>query len=360
MQSHMTQIHQPHVTQISKPTLSNSTYQHEYPLCITVQPYLKDDSQQEIEVDKKSKVQDVIQKICKEFLVREDNLKLFRYPTGQIEKRLVLSESANLHNVLSKVKVPSADITFDFARNIRILAYCNLETPCEICITKFEVENVREEIESKFDSLRGYKFEITYEKASGVAVSLKDNEQVEEICLYAFKIHAKRTFDLLNSPNPPLSATASPNAQPMLPFNVTSSVQSFPVAPCQLISEKNFDIMISYSWHTMKQVDNLCLALNKAFPELTIWRDLKEMKSNIYDGMHEAITKSSAVIVCFSKPYLESPNCLLEIQFAQDLKKPIIPVYFFEELDDVKALRESNIGKPFLITAGLLYAGFNE
>ncbi|KAJ3082155.1 hypothetical protein HK100_009730 [Physocladia obscura] len=110
----MTQIQQPHVTQIPA---ANSIYQHEYPLYITVQPYLDDDSQQEIEMEKKSKVQDLIHKISKEFSVAEANLKLFHYPTGQTEKRRVLSEAANLHNVLSKVKMPSADITFDFAHN---------------------------------------------------------------------------------------------------------------------------------------------------------------------------------------------------------------------------------------------------
>ncbi|KAJ3094522.1 hypothetical protein HK100_006112, partial [Physocladia obscura] len=333
-------------TRIQFPAVVNLAYQHEYPLYITVQPYLEDESQQEIEMEKKSKVPDLIQRISKEFNVQETNLKLFRYPTGQIEKRRVFSEAANLQKVLSKIKMPSTDIIFDFAHNVRILAYCDPETPCEICITSFQVANVYEEIQSKFDSLRGYEFEITYDKASGV-VSLTDDEQVKEICLNAFKVFAKRKPTLSTVPPSSLLATVSINAQPILQSNQTGSVQSSAVTSHQLISAKEFDVMISYSWHTKEQVDSLCLALNKAFPELTIWRDLKEMKSNIYDGMHEAITRSSAVIVCLSKPYL-------------DLKKPIIPVHFFDKLDNIKTLSESSIGKPFLITAGLLYAGFNE
>ncbi|KAJ3080453.1 hypothetical protein HK100_010137, partial [Physocladia obscura] len=185
----------------------------------------------------KSKVQDVIQKISKEFSVAEANLKLFHYPTGQIEKRRVLSEAANLHNVLRKVKMPSGDITFDFAYNVRIVAVYDPEMPCEICITNFQLGNVREEIQSKFDSLRGYEFEIMYERASGV-FSLTDDEQVKEICLKAFKIHVKK------KPTSSLHATASTNAQQILQSNASGSP---PIAPRQLISAKEFDVMISYS-----------------------------------------------------------------------------------------------------------------
>ncbi|KAJ3128305.1 hypothetical protein HK100_009242 [Physocladia obscura] len=85
--------------------------------------------------------------ISKEFSVAEGNLKLFHYPTEQIEKRRVLSEAANLQKVLSKVKMPSADITFDFAHNVHIVAVYDPEVPCEICITNVQVENVCEELD---------------------------------------------------------------------------------------------------------------------------------------------------------------------------------------------------------------------
>ncbi|KAJ3085247.1 hypothetical protein HK100_009114 [Physocladia obscura] len=330
IQLDMTQIQQPHVTQI--PT-ANSIYQHEYPLYITVEPYLDDDSQQKIEMEKKSTVQDLIQKISKEFSMAEANLKLFHYPTGQIEKRRVLSEAANLHNVLSKVKMPSADITFDFAHNVHI-----------VCRLRSRVGNVHEEIQSKFDSLRGYEFEIMYERASGV-FSLTDDEQVKEICLKAFKIHVKKKPTLSMLPISSLLATTSTTAQQIFQSNSSGSPS---ITPHQFISAKEFDVMILYLWKTKTQVDDLQKALTIEFPDLKVWIDTNEMRTDIYDGMAEAITESSAVIACLSKPYL-------------DLKKPIIPVHFFENSNQAEAIRnDSNTAVPFLITAGALYARFNE
>ncbi|KAJ3110049.1 hypothetical protein HK100_003168, partial [Physocladia obscura] len=351
-----------HVTQVQN--FQNFEHQHEYPLLVVVQPYLEDDSQQQIEIHAKSKVPDVLKMISHEFVdVSLRNLKLFRFPTGQFEKRRVLSNVANLQKVLGAVAVPSRDLVFDFAYHIRIMAYYDSENvACEICIKNFELKEVRDEIIDKFESLRGYNFEITFQRASR-PVLLKDDEQVKEICLNESQLNIKR-----NKSDTTPSATT---------INTATNISSLLKVPHQFISGTKFDVMVSYSWATKVQVDNLCNALKKHFSDITIWLDRTEMKTDIYHGTIEAITKSSAIIVCLSHPYLvcthlyfisliyvnfqTSMNCNLEIKHAQDLRKPLIPVHYFSHSDNVNAFKnDPDLSTPFLITAGALYAEFND
>ncbi|KAJ3080099.1 hypothetical protein HK102_003302 [Quaeritorhiza haematococci] len=69
------------------------------------------------------------------------------------------------------------------------------------------------------------------------------------------------------------------------------------------------------------------------------------MGDNIYNGMHDGLTKSAIVCAFMTGAYDVSPNCQREINFSADKKKPIIPL----RLDD----------GPFtstdVITAGTLY-----
>ena len=50
------------------------------------------------------------------------------------------------------------------------------------------------------------------------------------------------------------------------------------------------------------------------------------MQADIYDSMAEGV-QGARVIVCFMSPaYQESANCNLELKFAQQSGKPIVPV----------------------------------
>ncbi|ORY48428.1 hypothetical protein BCR33DRAFT_34952 [Rhizoclosmatium globosum] len=83
------------------------------------------------------------------------------------------------------------------------------------------------------------------------------------------------------------------------------------------------------------------------------------MESDIYNSMGSGIAGCQVVVACFSLGYLESPNCMLELGFAQDLRKPIIPVFFFEEGEDITTLRQK-YSKAFLIIAGKKYSDFKR
>jgi len=48
---------------------------------------------------------------------------------------------------------------------------------------------------------------------------------------------------------------------------------------------------------------------------------------------HIKVEKADLIIVCVSKPYLESRNCKKELEYADELNKNIILVKLDKELD---------------------------
>ncbi|KAJ3080361.1 hypothetical protein HDU99_008589 [Rhizoclosmatium hyalinum] len=118
------------------------------------------------------------------------------------------------------------------------------------------------------------------------------------------------------------------------------------------------DLFISYSWSTTVEVDAIVNKL-ETDTELQIWRDKKDMNDNIYESMGGGLAGCKAVVAFLSETYLTSENCKKELYFAQELKKPIIPVYLFEEGTDIESLKRSDSG-PFFIVTGKLYFDFKR
>ncbi|KAJ3031301.1 hypothetical protein HDV00_008391 [Rhizophlyctis rosea] len=60
----------------------------------------------------------------------------------------------------------------------------------------------------------------------------------------------------------------------------------------------------------------------------TVWLDKEQMArvGNIYDGMLDGLSRSKVICAFLSTAYEASANCKRELQFAADLKLPIIPI----------------------------------
>ena len=85
-------------------------------------------------------------------------------------------------------------------------------------------------------------------------------------------------------------------------------------------------LMISYNWDSQKDVLKLREALTGY--GYNVWIDIERMHENIYERMAEAVKESSIILLCMTKKYEKSKNCNREFQFAEQLRKRIIPIYF--------------------------------
>jgi tetratricopeptide (TPR) repeat protein len=98
-----------------------------------------------------------------------------------------------------------------------------------------------------------------------------------------------------------------------------------------LTPNSSFDIFISYNWEIKDQVKLLYhkLTNNLGFK---VWLDDKQLDSSIlYEQLVNGIKKSALFLCCVTKKYTQSDNCIREITFASDSKKPIV-VLMFQDL----------------------------
>ena len=55
------------------------------------------------------------------------------------------------------------------------------------------------------------------------------------------------------------------------------------------------------------------------------------MRRNVYDSMAEGVTGAGCVVAFMSAEYERSENCRLELQYAKQLGRPIVPVLMERE-----------------------------
>ncbi|KAI9329221.1 kinase-like domain-containing protein [Zopfochytrium polystomum] len=82
--------------------------------------------------------------------------------------------------------------------------------------------------------------------------------------------------------------------------------------------------MISYAWADKDLVRPLVAKLEHM--NVRVWIDVKNMGSDINEAMIDGIRRAAVVVAFLSDSYIASHNCKLEIKFANDIHKPIIPV----------------------------------
>ncbi|KAJ3141946.1 hypothetical protein HK100_005044 [Physocladia obscura] len=281
---------------------------------------------------------------------------------GFIPHKLKPTPNSKLKNILANVDI-NQDLRFEIALHPhKIKIICDGKEPLVLEIEKLVISKLRNEVKFKligitqklnlwrqvekcFPEICNYM--LQYDE-DGVKTVLNSDSALEDLhsresttgsrpTVFVVSIPAKQSQSIINLAHRPGANT----------FNAPSD------RVLDISTEKRFDVMLSYSWGTKQQVKLLYQELMNRFKDLKIWLDEREMDTDIYSSMVEGVVKSDVVIT--------SPNCMREIKFAADLKKPLIPTRMFLDSDNITQILESpDMAVPFLITAGLLYIDFKE
>ena len=83
-------------------------------------------------------------------------------------------------------------------------------------------------------------------------------------------------------------------------------------------------VMISYQWDSQEVLGEVKNRLQAS--GYRVWMDLEQMGGSTLEAMAKAVENSSAVLICVSERYKESPNCRSEAEYAYQLRKDIIPL----------------------------------
>ncbi|KAJ3107687.1 hypothetical protein HK100_003535 [Physocladia obscura] len=105
--------------------------------------------------------------------------------------------------------------------------------------------------------------------------------------------------------------------------------------------EDEFDVWDSQ--HTCAQIRDALKAVG-----LKVWMDIDQLKGNIHAAMTDGVAKCNIFIPLLTVKYQESANCRIEIQFANNNSKPIIPIRLALPSEDA-------VGSVFMLTTGMIY-----
>lgn len=90
-------------------------------------------------------------------------------------------------------------------------------------------------------------------------------------------------------------------------------------------------VMLSYQWGSQDKVKRIAEALTEH--GIRVWFDINgDMSGNINVAMAEGVENSKCVLSFATEAYRKSVNCQKELTYANQLKKPIIPV-LVEDID---------------------------
>ncbi|KAJ3084003.1 hypothetical protein HDU99_004218 [Rhizoclosmatium hyalinum] len=270
---------------------------------------------------------------------------------------LSMKPDGKLKRIVDKVDDPVTELLFEFVAKYQFKVLSG-ETYVVVTVGKLALSNLKQEIQSAFSELT--EFHLQY-LADGIQVKLNEDDAVvgdsDLGSYYHSEIEKGTKVPLIFVIVPGSPTSSAPNVDVA---ERTLEVLSAPSKELDTLTESHYDTMVSYSWETQSQVIKLKESLEAALG-IKIWMDLAQMKTDIYYGMWEGITKSDVIIVCLSKAYLNSANCERELKFAADLKKPLLCVYMFEEDEDVAKLKlDPKYGPLLMIVAGKLYSDFKK
>jgi hypothetical protein len=83
-------------------------------------------------------------------------------------------------------------------------------------------------------------------------------------------------------------------------------------------------IMISYNHEVKEVVKKVCQSLQQT--GYRTWIDVDDMHGSTLDCMAHAVEQCSAILLCMTEKYKQSPNCQSEAEYARRLGKPFIPI----------------------------------
>ncbi|KAI9208937.1 WD40-repeat-containing domain protein [Polychytrium aggregatum] len=104
-------------------------------------------------------------------------------------------------------------------------------------------------------------------------------------------------------------------------------------------------------WDSQEVVRQIFLGLMSR--GIKVWMDLDQMSGDIYEKMANAILNSRVVVPVLTLKYQASANCKIELNYAQDLRKHLVPVRLLGKQDQPR-------GQAFAITAGKIYVDFSS
>ena len=83
-------------------------------------------------------------------------------------------------------------------------------------------------------------------------------------------------------------------------------------------------IMISYNWG----VQTLAVKIANKLKEkgLRVWIDVNQMEGDLADAMSDAVEDSLVILPFLSQKYQDSKNCQLELKYAHNQNKLILPI----------------------------------
>ncbi|KAJ3081095.1 cytokinesis protein 3, partial [Rhizoclosmatium hyalinum] len=298
------------------------SYNHVYPTTVKIESYTNSDEFELIECEKDMRGRDLKKKVY----------------------------GARINSVLKWVCDPSDVAPFRFSNFVpfEVVLKGALEPSLKIRVFEFSLEHLKQKIEKHLDLSGDYKIFAVETKPSSSLPELVDEDNVKDIC------EKFSTYHLEVSGNLPVAS----GIRQRLGSNAALVREQVKIITR---IDDEYDVMISYSWGTKDQVNDLYNALLDTFPGIKIWIDKERIQTDIFDGMTEGIVSSAVIIVCLSVPYLKSTNCQREIKYAGDLNRPLIPAYMFGPNDNVAEFRkDKKLGVPFFLTAGTLYADFKS
>lgn len=114
-------------------------------------------------------------------------------------------------------------------------------------------------------------------------------------------------------------------------------------------------IMLSYQWDIQDTVKDVCEEMKSH--GVNVWMDIDGgMSGNINEAMAEGVEGAGVVCPFMTERYQASKNCSLELNYANDCQKTIVPCMAQARTDDGNCFRAK--GWLGIITAGKLWIDF--
>ncbi|TPX71039.1 hypothetical protein CcCBS67573_g06301 [Chytriomyces confervae] len=204
-----------------------------------------------------------------------------------------------------------------------------------------KLSDLKKKIDERASALRGAAYGLFMEDKDGNHVRLSDDDEFQQMC----KAYPDGIIHVDG-----------------LEIGVAVDV-IFPsdnlVEISEIRAESAFDVMFSYCRKTEFQVHRIILALQASMPDLKVCTNKRNITSDAYEGMAEAVIKSSIIVVCLSADYLESDFCRQEVEYAFHLKKRIVCISMFESTDSARLETQAAQRLPFLGNCCAEFSGLN-
>ncbi|KAI8835758.1 hypothetical protein BJ741DRAFT_606843 [Chytriomyces cf. hyalinus JEL632] len=204
-----------------------------------------------------------------------------------------------------------------------------------------KLSDLKKKIDERASALRGAAYGLFMEDKDGNHVRLSDDDEFQQMC----KAYPDGIIHVDG-----------------LEIGVAVDV-IFPsdnlVEISEIRAESSFDVMFSYCRKTEFQVHRIILDLQASMPDLKVCTNKRNISSDAYEGMAEAVIKSAIIVVCLSADYLESDFCRQEVEYGFHLKKRMVCISMFESTE--RGQLETQVAQrlPFLGNCWTEFSGLN-